>query len=320
MVDLRTLGGSGSIATSLNERGDVAGSSDIANNAATHAFFWTAASGMTDLGTLGPAFGGSHATGVTNRNTVIGISWKFSEDFSTHGFVWTPAGGMQDIGSFGGDTFPNAVNEAGMVVGTSYRTGNAESRPFAWTRSRGMIDLGSLGGRFGEALAVSATGVVVGYSYTAGDVPHPHPFVWTELTGMIDLGTLRDGTSGYAQAVNDFGVTVGYSSTVGNEFVRGFVWRPLRRPQELGTPGHESYASGVSNDGLVVGNNYSVDGQNQTGFAWTRDDGMVDLPPPTGQSSQVVGVTNSNVAFGHDFGNGHAVIWRPVAFNRDMAD
>jgi probable HAF family extracellular repeat protein len=217
---------------------------------------------------------------------------------------------MQDIGSFGGDTFPNAVNDAGMVVGTSYRTGNGESRPFAWTRSRGMIDLGSFGGRFGEALAVSSTGVVVGYSYTAGEVQHPHPFAWTALTGMIDLGTLRDGTSGYAQAVNDNGVVVGYSSTMGNDFVRGFVWRPLHRPQELGTPGRESYASGVSKAGLVVGNNYSADGLNQTGFAWTRDDGMVDLPPLIGQFSQIVGVTRNDVAFGYDVAGGHAMIWR----------
>jgi probable HAF family extracellular repeat protein len=53
-----------------------------------------------------------------------------------------------------------------------------------------MIDLGTLGGRFGEALAVSDAGVVVGYSYTAEAVSHLHPFVWTRETGMRDLGVL----------------------------------------------------------------------------------------------------------------------------------
>lgn len=313
MVDLGTLGGTISIATSVNERGSVAGASDTTNNAERHAFLWHERTGMTDLGTLGPAFAGSYATGVNSTSMVVGYSWKVTDDFSTHGFVWTRKGGMKDIGSFGGDTFPNAVNEAGVVVGIAYREGNHEARPFAWTRSRGMIDLGSLGGQFGEALAVSETGIVVGYSYTAGDVSYPHPFAWTELTGMIDLGTLRNGTSGSAHAVNDYGVTVGYSTTVENEFIRGFVWRPLRRPHELGAPGRESYAAGVSNDGLVVGNNYTEDGFDQIGFAWTRNDGMVDLRPRSGQFSQIVGVTNNDVAFGfgYDLSGGHATIWRP---------
>jgi len=313
MVDLGTLGGAISIATSISGRGAVAGASDTSDNA-RHAFLWTGTGGMMDLGTLGPTFAGSYATGVNSRNLVTGYSWKLSDDFSTHGFVWTPGGGMKDIGSFGGNTFPNAVNESGVVVGTSYREGNDESRPFAWTRARGMIDLGSLGGRFGEALAVSKTGIVVGYSYTGGDVSNPHPFAWTEATGMIDLGTLGGGTSGYAQAVNDLGVTVGYSSTAGNEFIRGFVWRPMRPLQERGAPGRQSYASGISNDGLVVGNDYTEDGQNQIGFAWTRADGLVDLLPANRQFSQIVGVTNGNVpfGFGYDTGGGHATIWRPV--------
>jgi len=61
---------------------------------------------------------------------------------------------MVDIGTFGGDTYPNAVNAGGLILGMSYTAGNAESRPLAWTRAGGMVDLGTLGGHFGEAVAL----------------------------------------------------------------------------------------------------------------------------------------------------------------------
>ena len=51
------------------------------------------------------------------------------------------------------------------------------------------LDLGTLGGSFSYATAVSASGQVVGYSTTLGDVAS-HAFSWTEAGGMVDLGTL----------------------------------------------------------------------------------------------------------------------------------
>jgi probable HAF family extracellular repeat protein len=141
-----------------------------------------------------------------------------------HGFAWIPGRGMLDVGTFGGDTYPNAINTKGIVVGTSYTFGNAESRPFAWTKSGGLIDLGTLGGRFGEALAVSDTGVIVGYSYTAGVVSYPHPFAWTQATGMIDLGTLGGGYGGYAVDVNNNGLVVGNNYTADGLGLQGFTW------------------------------------------------------------------------------------------------
>ena len=144
----------------------------------------------------------------------------------------------------GGDTYPNAVNSNGLVVGTAYTAGFAQSRPFAWTRSGGLVDLGSLGGPYGEAVAVSDTGAVVGYSYTAGDPSYPHPFMWTQVTGMIDLGTLANGYSGYATAVNDDGIVVGYTATLGNEELRAFKWSFATGMLNLGTPsGGDSYAT-----------------------------------------------------------------------------
>ena len=51
MIDLGTLGGITSHAVAVNESGEVVGDSAIAGDTATHAFSWTAAGGMVDLGT-----------------------------------------------------------------------------------------------------------------------------------------------------------------------------------------------------------------------------------------------------------------------------
>ena len=56
-IDLGTLGGTDSYAIAVNESGQVVGVSQAAGGA-EHAFSWTAAGGMIDLGTLG---GGSYS-------------------------------------------------------------------------------------------------------------------------------------------------------------------------------------------------------------------------------------------------------------------
>jgi len=317
MDDIGTLGGDSSVATAVNESGVVVGASGTPNGS-RHAFVWTEKAGMGDLGTLPGSFSNSYATGVNKKALVIGFSWKTIEDFATHGFAWTRAHGMVDIGTFGGDTYPNAINSGGLVVGTSYTHENAASRPFAWTQSGGMVDLGTLGGRFGEAITVSDTGMVVGYSYTAGEVSYPHPFAWTEATGMIDLGTLGSGSGGYAVAVNEHGVVVGYTSTVGNEVLRGFKWTPAEGMVDLGTlSGNDSYATGVSKDGLVVGNSVTADGQGLQGFAWTQADGLVSLSPLEGMTYSQVGTVTANgsvLGFSYNAGGaGHATVWRAGA-------
>ena len=172
-----------------------------------------------------------------------------------------------------------------------------------------MVDLGSLGGGFGEAVAVSDSGVVVGYSYTAGEISYSHPFVWTQEGGMTDLAPLATG--GIATAVNDDGVVVGYG-TDGSGMTRAFVWSLEGGLVELNpVDGRDSFASGVSADGLVVGSTFTADGGLQ-GFAWTATEGMVYLDPLGGWSySQVNSVTRNGRVFGFSYapGAGHATIW-----------
>jgi probable HAF family extracellular repeat protein len=104
---------------------------------------------------------------------------------------------------------------ASLVVGAGGAT--------AKTRSVTVTDLGTLGGTFSFALAVNASGQVVGYSDTAGNAA-THAFSWTQAGGMVDLGTLG-GTSSTASAVNANGEVVGSSTTAGNAALHAVLWQ-----------------------------------------------------------------------------------------------
>jgi len=75
--DLGNLGGAGSFAgnhaCSVNNRGQVAGHSDLKGNTAFHGFLWTEASGMVDLGAL-PGDPMSLANGINDAGVVVGAS------------------------------------------------------------------------------------------------------------------------------------------------------------------------------------------------------------------------------------------------------
>ena len=70
-----------------------------AGDAETHAFSWTQADGMVDLGTLGGT--SSIAFAVNEGGQVVGDS-RTAGDAATHAFSWTEEGGMVDLGTLGG--------------------------------------------------------------------------------------------------------------------------------------------------------------------------------------------------------------------------
>jgi len=152
MVDLGSLGGAGrtSIAHDLNDAGAVVGLAETSTGQ-PHAFLWTAADGMRDLGALGAI--PSIALGINNRTEVVGGSG--------HAFLWTERAGIVDLGTLGGRTScANDVNDLGCIVGVS-QTGETDARGFPVTRAflrppdGSMLDLGTLGGEHSSAAAIS---------------------------------------------------------------------------------------------------------------------------------------------------------------------
>jgi probable HAF family extracellular repeat protein len=108
---------------------------------ASHAFRWTPAGGLEDLGvTTGSE---SFATAISANGSVIVGEARDASGF-WRAFRWTASTGMQDIGTLGGpESAAFAVNKDGtVIVGSSLTSGSTgSSHMFRWTAKTGMQDL-----------------------------------------------------------------------------------------------------------------------------------------------------------------------------------
>ncbi|MGH8019992.1 MAG: hypothetical protein ACREIA_17280, partial [Opitutaceae bacterium] len=202
----------------------------------SHAFRWTEATGIVDLGTLDPPNNASRSSSANDVSddgaVVVGSSHTSGGTFSEHAFRWTQAGGMVDLGTgfgFGTDRNSRAFGVSGdgsVVVGESAfppPSGSSfdTTRAFRWTAGGGMQSLGALE-TVGTSLAsaVTADGVVVvghgSVSFMDGttQTTRTRAFRWTETSGTQNLGILLGHEYSAAVAVSDDGaVVVGISST-----------------------------------------------------------------------------------------------------------
>ncbi len=177
------------------------------------------------------------------------------------------------------------------------------------------IDLGALDEGSSFALAVSDTGVAVGYSGNKA-------FRWTQADGMVDLGTL--GGNSLASAVNDRGtVTVGASMTA-DVAQHAFAWTEAAGMVDLGTLGAisaGSYATGVNDRGVVVGFSWHKLSEDPfadlvtRGFVWTPATGMVDIGS-FGGDTYPNAINNRGLVVGTSYTAGNATS-RPFAWTRD---
>jgi probable HAF family extracellular repeat protein len=117
----------------INEQGQVIGTSYTASNE-QHAFIWTLADGIQDIGTLGGVY--SIPVAINEQGQVVGYSYTASNE--QHAFIWTSTYGIQDLGTLGGTySRPIAINEQGQVLGSSYTASSdtvlTESHAVIWT-------------------------------------------------------------------------------------------------------------------------------------------------------------------------------------------
>lgn len=144
------------------------------------AFRWTAAEGMTPLGTL-PGYDNATAIDVSGNGEVV-VGTSVTSPNLEEAFRWTKAAGMQSLGDLPGRDYlsiPAAISADGItIVGTS--RGYRGYEAFIWDETHGMRNLADLltdelkvdlkGLSLQGATGVSADGnVIVGWGYDANN-------------------------------------------------------------------------------------------------------------------------------------------------------
>ncbi|HEY0871090.1 MAG TPA: hypothetical protein VGD55_11875, partial [Acidothermaceae bacterium] len=270
VIDLGNLGGGASDAGAINDQGEVVGQS------VGHAFSWTAAGGMVDLGDpFGTLPASTYAAGVNDAGVVVGDSTTLPPFTEAFAFTWTPAGGIALVGGlhFGDTPDAVAINSQGQMAGNNTTPTGTKHAVF-WTAGHAPVDIGVLGGSSGgsSATALNDNGQVVGTSSTttADDA-----FSWTQAGGIVDLGSLGGGSSD-AVALNNAGEVVGFSYN-SHAQSHAFSWTAGGGMVDLGTLGGTmSQPFGINSYGQVVGWSTNASGVADA-FSWTQSGGMVDL-------------------------------------------
>ncbi|KJE20435.1 HAF family repeat protein [Frankia torreyi] len=166
--DLGTLGGSSSTAVAVNERGQIVGHSETADGH-RRAALWDRGRAI-DLGTL-PGDTTSSAVAINNAGQVLVSSYG-----TTNGaFLWQ-AGRRTPLRVAGGAVEPVDLNDRGVACGTVTASADGTTRAFRWQAGR-LTQLATLGGSYGNAWAVTPTGIIVGSSRSASS-PVPQAVFW----------------------------------------------------------------------------------------------------------------------------------------------
>ena len=305
-VDLGTLGGASSYANAINRSGVVVGSADTPTGQ-RHAFRWTVASGMTDLGTL-PGDDWSEACCITADGRILGTSGSSSVSTTTGTTVlWSPDGTIAALeiplspgGEFG---LASGFNERGDVVGWDFVD---FQHAWAWSAARGKYDItaGTTGGSHeGAASAVDSIGRVLGTSNSrtadcVGVTSCWRPFVWSEASGYRELGTPETDSTAVAVALGlaEGLRAVGWARTnaLGQ---RPYVWREGEGFTILPTPAG-GYATAINRSDLAVGVAWHPELGAYQATAWRRSGSAIRLSPDDSNPQIALAVNDMGVVVG----------------------
>jgi probable HAF family extracellular repeat protein len=272
---LGTLGGDLSVATGVNDAGEVTGRSTVADGR-VHAFIWSRRAGLRDLGLL-PGTTELRDPSINNRGEIAATASGDPLPYP-RAVRWSRTGGIEDLGALAGGadaiSYARAINDAGMIVGNSLTPSN-DYHAFAWTRATGMVDIDTLGTHYSDPVGVSANGLVAGNFFVLPD-NFTHVFAWTRATGMRDLGA-GGGAGTWMTAMSRGGRVAG--AIVAADFSQhALTWTPETGLEHLGTLGGSGSNANAANDrGQVVGAAATTGDAAYHAFVWTHREGMVDL-------------------------------------------
>ena len=222
MTDLGTLGGDTSYALGINDSGEVVGYSYLADNVTRHAFTWSAAGGMVDLGTL-PGGAWSEGQKINSSGEICG------EVLDSNGkqvpVFWSATTGFIAQKENKGDprNYGFSINDAGNITGQVY-TGEVVNAMF-WNTDKAKA-------RF---LPILPTGQhMVGYdinnlNHVTGNGSQStgfwEAFFWSRELGTVGIGFVPGADTTLAHAINDKDEVTGIGYVYGSADTTAFYWK-----------------------------------------------------------------------------------------------
>jgi probable HAF family extracellular repeat protein len=302
----------------INARGQV--SFSIQTDSGTAAGYFYNGSSVQEIGTPG----GSEVL-ANDLNDVGQIAGRFTTDTGLqHAFVWSAGGGMLDLGVLPGadDSLAAAINNHGVVTGTSAGVPLQPPHAFRWSLATGMEDLGAFtaslsGSSFGWAL--NDAGLIAGLSDTA--TGERQAFAWTRGSGLVNIDTLNSADA-LVVAVGARGEVAGNRiASLDNAFYHPFLWTPSTGMVDLGTAGGtEAFVLAMSPHLHIAGLIDLPDGT-QRAMSWTRATGIRNLGTLGGASSRAIDVNDRGQIVGYaqnTAGDNRAFVWTAKQGMQDL--
>lgn len=326
-VDLGTLGGASSYAAGINNSNMVVGWSETSSGT-THAFRWTAADGMVDLGTL-PGDAMSRAVAVLDGATqdgaqILGVS---GDDGRWTPVVWSASGSIRalPIPLIPGFTLamPADFNARGDVVGLD---AIGFQHGWIWSETDGKYDLSANlvgGSNEGGATGITASGLVVLTAMAATcriAVSCWRTYLWSKTAGYLALGTPGNDPEATVNgfALNESGTVVGSTISGRQDGSRPYRWAAATGFTLLAnysTDGSSyGYATAANSSGTVVGADFEPASGSIVASRWLASGGIVKLSPNDPNPSIAVAISNLGTITGWiatSNGANHAVVWQP---------
>src|SRR5258707_5222496 len=304
ITDLPSLGGTNSRANSTNNRGWLAGYSNLTGNQSRHAALWRDGA-LTDLGTLGGPNSNVTWSVKSDSGIVAGISQTSTPDplgeawssaafypgatgtgFINLGFVWEN-GVMRTLPTLGGNNgFATGANSRGQVVGWAENTVHdptcvppqqLQFRPVVYGPNANQISEFPLpaGDSSGAATGINEHGQAVGISgicdQAVGRFTAKHALL-LDNAKIVHIGNLCSPFWNTPTNINQRGDVIGFAGAPNDpdgNFLQAFIWTPERGIQALGfLPGDvHSEAYGINEQRQVVGLSCDANG-NCRAFIW----------------------------------------------------
>jgi probable HAF family extracellular repeat protein len=251
LVDLNRPGVGNSIATDINNKGQVVGVAQFTPPSPRNlAFRWSPHTGMVNLGSLGPD-SGSVAFAINDPGTATGFSEEASGPSLIQAVRWPPGGGPIPLNDFASIASTGLdINNAGQIVGGAAFDARLSDQAFIWSQAGGLQGLGTEPSVQSFAERVNEKGLVIGDLFTTP--ADRNGFIWSRQSGLLVLGTPGPDISDAAD-LNDLGQVVGHIN------FRPFVWTRAGGFVDLNTriPGAPAglelfSAEAISNNGTIV--------------------------------------------------------------------